>query len=115
MTKPKQPKNNLVYYPVGTKILWRNKPGIVVRLCLKPINYPVGYDVLLNDGEEILNVHYFELSLQSGENPCLYSVNPKDELWRREQSRKLYGNSSEMSGPEFFSMEETEDYCCLIK
>lgn len=43
------PLNNIVYYPVGTRVLYNGEPGVVDSLVIKPrIEYEVGYNILLD-------------------------------------------------------------------
>lgn len=57
------PKNNFVYYSVGTPISWKGKSGVVEEIHKKPYDYPIGYNIRLNETKElIINVGYNEIS-----------------------------------------------------
>ena len=63
------PLDNVVYYHPGTRVLWRNRPGIVHSLVIKTYKYQVGYNILLDtqsstDEPKVLNSSYGELVLE---------------------------------------------------
>jgi len=69
----KLPKNNVVYYPPGTRVLWRGHPGVIYAYQVKPYAYPVGYDVQLDarsGGHDITNSGYGELELEATGKPA---------------------------------------------
>ncbi len=77
------PVDNIVYYPRGTRVLWRDQPGIVHSLVIKPYKYEVGYNILLDtqsciDEPEVLNSGYNELILENTRIPSMegYEVEP---------------------------------------
>lgn len=61
------PLNNIVYYPVKTRVLWNGEPGFVHSLVIKPYEeYEVGYNIVLDsqtrkNEPEIDNSGYHEL------------------------------------------------------
>lgn len=59
------PERNVVYYPIGTRVFWGDKPGTVTAYSLKPYPYPVGYVVQIDGGLKILNAAYEELFLEA--------------------------------------------------
>lgn len=70
------PLDNIVYYPVGTRVLWRKQPGVVHSLVIKTYKYEVGYNILLDtqdrkDQPEVTNSGYSELILESTGKPSL--------------------------------------------
>ncbi|QLE51761.1 GIY-YIG nuclease family protein [Nostoc sp. C057] len=77
------PLNNVVYYPPGTRVLWRNQPGIVHSLVIKSYKYEVGYNIILDsqnyrDDPEVSNSGYDELILEDVGIPSKegYEVEP---------------------------------------
>lgn len=63
------PLENVVYYPLGTRVLWCNQLGIVHSLVIKSYRYEVGYSVVLDnqtnkDEPEVINSGYDELVLE---------------------------------------------------
>lgn len=91
------PKNNVVYFPIGTEVIFQNQAGIVVDLSLKLYDYEVGYDVLLwsdvNNGKRYAryNIGYDRLTLLDGRDHDLsvaYTVSPDDHYWRRTALKK---------------------------
>lgn len=77
------PLDNIVYYALGTRVLWRNQPGIVHSLVIKSYKYEVGYNILLDtqsciDEPEVTNSGYNELILENTRIPSIegYEVEP---------------------------------------
>lgn len=77
------PFDNIVYYPVGTRVLWREQKGIVHSLDIKPYKYEVGYNIILDtqidkNEPDILNSGYDELVLEETGEPQTegYEVEP---------------------------------------
>lgn len=77
------PLDNVVYYAPDTRVLWRNQPGIIHSLVVKPYKYEVGYNVLLDvqgsrDEPEVTNSSYDELTLEEAGIPSIegYEVKP---------------------------------------
>jgi len=63
------PLDNVVYYPPGTRVLWRDQSGFVHSLVIKSYKYEVGYNVVLDtqpdkDDPEVINSGYDELVLE---------------------------------------------------
>ena len=80
------PMDNVVYYPSGTRVLWRSQPGVVHSLVIKPYKYEVGYNIVLDtqvdkDDPEVTNSGYGELVLEDSKLPSIqgYKVEPIDE------------------------------------
>lgn len=53
--KKREPQKNTVYYPLGERVLWQGYLGIVVGLNVKPYDYPVGYDILVDPSANLKN------------------------------------------------------------
>jgi Meiotically up-regulated gene 113 len=77
------PLDNVVYYPSGTRVLWRKQPGIVHSLVIKSYKYEVGYNVVLDNQSdkndpEVINAGYNELVLEDSAMPSIegYEVEP---------------------------------------
>lgn len=70
------PLDNIVYYPPGTRVLWRNQPGIIHSLVVKAYRYEVGYNVVLDTqpdkgDPEVTNSGYDELVLEGSTLPSI--------------------------------------------
>lgn len=77
------PFDNIVYYPPGTRVLWREQPGVVHSLVIKPYKYEVGYNIVMDDQScrdepDITNSGYNELVLEESGVPSTegYEVEP---------------------------------------
>lgn len=53
--KKREPQKNTVYYPLGQRVLWQGHLGMVVGLNVKPYDYPVGYDILVDPSSNLKN------------------------------------------------------------
>lgn len=49
-------EDNIIYFCIGQRVLCCGKPGIVKGLHIKPYDYPVGYDVVCDDGSYASNM-----------------------------------------------------------
>jgi len=95
------PFDNVVYYPPGTRVYWRRHPGLVHSLEIKPYDYEVGYNIVLdsqsNQNEpEVTNAGYDELVLEKTGIPSTegYEVEPSDP------------NSYNLEGKTFFTLDK---------
>ncbi|MBD0344566.1 MAG: GIY-YIG nuclease family protein [Coleofasciculus sp. Co-bin14] len=79
------PFDNIVYYSPGSRVRWRNQPGVVHSLVVKSYKYEVGYNITLDtqdcrDEPEVTNSGYDELVLEETGMPSTegYEVEPVD-------------------------------------
>ncbi len=70
--KKREPQKNAVYYPLGQRVLWQGHLGIVVGLNVKPYDYPVGYDILVDPSANLKNPYVT--------NASFYEVEPAPGL-----------------------------------
>lgn len=65
------PLDNIVYYPVNTRVLWNGEPGFVHSLDIKPFDeYEIGYNITLDsqtrkNEPQIDNASYHELVFEN--------------------------------------------------
>jgi ribosomal protein L24E len=83
--KQVSPLDNIVYYPIGTRVLWCNRPGIVHSLVIKSYKCEIGYNIVLDtqtckDEPEVTNSGYAELILEDAGIPSTegYEIEPVD-------------------------------------
>lgn len=81
----KPPLDNVVYYARGTRVLWHSQPGTIHSLVIRPYEYEIGYNVVLDSQSdknepEVTNSGYDELVLEETQTPSLdgYRVNPQN-------------------------------------
>lgn len=70
--KKREPQKNTVYYPLGQRVLWQGHLGMVVGLNVKPYDYPVGYDILVDPNSNLKNPYVT--------NASFYEVEPAPGL-----------------------------------
>ena len=79
------PLYNIVYYTPNTRVIWRNKPGIVHSLVVNSYRYEVGYNIVLDSQDcknnpEVNNSSYNELILEETGMPSTagYEIEPAE-------------------------------------
>ncbi|HIK28957.1 MAG: hypothetical protein N3E45_05170 [Oscillatoriaceae bacterium SKW80] len=109
--KKREPQKNTVYYPLGERVLWQGHLGIVVGLNVKPYDYPVGYDILIDPSANlknpyVTNASFYEIELAPGSPiPQPTYIDPK--------SNEQYRSKRTLVGRDIF--EESENKQELIK
>lgn len=78
------PIDNIVYYAPSTRVLWRNQPGTIHSLVIKPYKFQVGYNIVLDSqtdkgNPEVDNSDYDELVLEENGKASLegYEIEPE--------------------------------------